>query len=156
MRLISLLDLVFEGDDETSLVANLRNVDKATWNAVPQGGGRTIAQIASRAGLAPWVYADFAFGAGGQTWGPAVADVVAAARSMAQSSGCARATAASSRRSQLSMMAFSMNYAPFVGVSPPPLRKLVAALVSHASYHAGEINHARSLIRGTDRWDYFA
>jgi hypothetical protein len=52
------------------------------------------------------------------------------------------------------MMAFPMNYAPLVG-PPPPLRKLVAALVSHASYHAGEINHARSLIRGTDRWDYF-
>jgi uncharacterized damage-inducible protein DinB len=33
-----------------------------------------------------------------------------------------------------------------------PTRWIVAALVGHDFYHAGEINHVRSLLSGEDRW----
>ncbi|HJM88649.1 MAG TPA: DinB family protein [Dehalococcoidia bacterium] len=156
-ELVSLLDLAFDGDDETSLMANLRNVDEATWNTVPQGGGRTIAEIAAHAGLAPWVYADFAFGAGGPTWDSAVAEVVAAARSMEQTVEWMREGHSRFVAEVAALDDGDLDESrPAHWGEQQPLRKLVAVLVSHASYHAGEINHARSLIRGTDRWDYFA
>jgi hypothetical protein len=31
-------------------------------------------------------------------------------------------------------------------------RWIVAAMVTHDAYHAGEINHIRSLLQGDDRW----
>ena len=33
-------------------------------------------------------------------------------------------------------------------------RWIIATLISHDSYHAGEINHLRSLLSGDDRWNY--
>ncbi|MDP6605644.1 MAG: hypothetical protein QF664_05235 [Dehalococcoidia bacterium] len=39
---------------------------------------------------------------------------------------------------------------------PRPLRDIVTILLAHAPYHAGEINHARSLLQGTDRWNFYA
>ena len=35
-----------------------------------------------------------------------------------------------------------------------PTRWLIAALITHDAYHAGEINHLRSLMSGDDRWMY--
>jgi hypothetical protein len=33
-------------------------------------------------------------------------------------------------------------------------RWIIAAMVTHDAYHAGEINHLRSLLQGDDRWRY--
>ena len=35
-----------------------------------------------------------------------------------------------------------------------PTRWIVAAMVTHDAYHAGEINHLRSLLAGDDRWRF--
>ena len=35
-----------------------------------------------------------------------------------------------------------------------PTRWIVAAMITHDAYHAGEINHLRSLLDGDDRWRY--
>jgi hypothetical protein len=35
-----------------------------------------------------------------------------------------------------------------------PTRWIVAAMITHDAYHAGEINHVRSLLDGDDRWRY--
>jgi len=37
---------------------------------------------------------------------------------------------------------------------PRPTRWIVAAMVTHDVYHAGEINHLRSLLGPDDRWRY--
>ena len=31
---------------------------------------------------------------------------------------------------------------------------LLAIMIAHDFYHAGEINHLRALLQGTDRWPY--
>jgi hypothetical protein len=31
-------------------------------------------------------------------------------------------------------------------------RWIITAMIQHDLYHAGEINHLRALIQGTDRW----
>ena len=35
-----------------------------------------------------------------------------------------------------------------------PTRKILRILIAHDLYHAGEINHIRALLQGTDRWPY--
>ncbi len=155
-QLVSLLDLAFDGDREHSLIANLRNVDEATWTALPEGGGRTIAEIAQHAGLAPWVYGHFAFGEGTRPWNEWEAEAEAALRSMAETVDWMRE---GHRRFVESVAALDDGDLD----EPRPvhwgelrlLRDTIAIMLAHAPYHAGEINHARSLIQGTDRWGYY-
>jgi hypothetical protein len=35
-----------------------------------------------------------------------------------------------------------------------PTRVIIRILIAHDFYHAGEINHLRALLNGTDRWPY--
>jgi len=35
-----------------------------------------------------------------------------------------------------------------------PTLWILAAMITHDAYHAGEINHRRSLVDGDDRWRY--
>jgi hypothetical protein len=35
-----------------------------------------------------------------------------------------------------------------------PTRWILAMLITHDAYHAGEINHLRSLLSGDDRWNF--
>ena len=35
-----------------------------------------------------------------------------------------------------------------------PTRVIIRIMIAHDLYHAGEINHMRALIQGTDRWPY--
>ena len=35
-----------------------------------------------------------------------------------------------------------------------PTRWILAAMITHDAYHAGEINHIRSLFAGDDRWRF--
>ncbi|HTG42662.1 MAG TPA: DUF664 domain-containing protein, partial [Methylomirabilota bacterium] len=35
-----------------------------------------------------------------------------------------------------------------------PTRWIIATMITHDAYHAGEINHIRSLLDGDDRWRF--
>jgi hypothetical protein len=35
-----------------------------------------------------------------------------------------------------------------------PTRAIIRIMVAHDFYHAGEVNHLRALLQGTDRWPY--
>jgi hypothetical protein len=35
-----------------------------------------------------------------------------------------------------------------------PTRWIIAAMITHDAYHAGEINHLRSMLGDDDRWRY--
>ena len=35
-----------------------------------------------------------------------------------------------------------------------PTRTIIRIMIAHDLYHAGEINHLRTLLQGTDRWAY--
>ncbi|HEY8171660.1 MAG TPA: hypothetical protein VIH21_01120, partial [Dehalococcoidia bacterium] len=67
-QLIILLDHAFEGDEEHSLLANLRNVGPQEWrNRVPNAE-RTIRAIASHAGVAKYLYGNHLFGDASKTY----------------------------------------------------------------------------------------
>jgi DinB superfamily len=146
--------LAFDGDIHHSLIANLRGVEARHWRALPQGGGRTIAEIAYHVGWARVAYFAAAFGpaplrmddpaiTGHQADGPTEALAWLESGYDAWSKAIAATEDAELGRPRLS---------PFDG--PVETRLLAGRLIAHDYYHAGEINHLRALLQGDDRWPW--
>jgi uncharacterized damage-inducible protein DinB len=153
-----LIEDAFEGDLTQSLLSNLANVREEDWVTLPQGGGRAIAEILEHVGWCKWMYEDYAFGtaslhgdqpplipAGGfksrpydelLTWlKEGHYKWLASVRSLQED--------AELERDRLT------NWGEWMKT-----RTIIRIMIGHDYYHAGEINHLRSLLQGNDRWEY--
>ncbi|MDF2735379.1 MAG: hypothetical protein K0S97_2002 [Chloroflexota bacterium] len=159
--LLYLLDEAFRGrgieesDESQALLPNLATVPQAAWRALPAGASRSIEAIVVHVGACKIMYDDYAFGGGTLQWGTpevepwpegqAPTDEVlpwlegAHARLVEHVSALADDTELDRPR-------------PANWGEEPSTRWLIAAMVTHDAYHAGEINHIRSLLDGDDRW----
>ena len=159
--LLYLLDEAFRGrgiegsDESQALLTNLATVPDDAWRALPDGAARSIEAIAVHVGACKIMYDDYGFGEGTLQWGtPEVEpwpdgeaprdDVVpwleqAHARLVAHVDALADDAELDRPR--------RANWG-----EDRPTRWLIAAMVTHDAYHAGEINHLRSLLHGDDRW----
>jgi len=155
-EILYLLDQAFDGDDEHSLLANLRNVRPHDWTWRPPGGSRSIRAIVRHAGWAKYMYNDHAFGPGALSWDdlPRIAadldgqrDPVAAYRHwLVEGQRLLRDSIAALTDADL----------------PEPqrthwgelmeTRRIIAVMIEHDLYHAGEINHIRALSQSDDTW----
>jgi hypothetical protein len=154
--LARLVDDAYQNERMHSLLANLRALEEADWMAVPPRGNRCIAEIVEHAGWCKWMYEDYAFGSG----------ILAGDRPPLVPSGGARARPRAElltwmdeghRRWLASIRALPddaeldrlrlANWGDRL-----PTRTLIQILIAHDFYHAGEINHLRALVQGTDRW----
>jgi len=156
-QLAYLLDESFDRNDEHSLLANLRTVSSAAWAAVPPEGGRSIRDIADHAGVAIRLYADHLFGAATLDYlsvhktSPGRADpatIPALVDWIREGHRVLRTGLASLRDADLSRPARSH------WGEPAETRWLVGVIIQHNTYHAGEINHLRSMLQGDDRWPW--
>ena len=148
----------FEGDPDNSLLANLRNVSDEEWTALPAGAGRSIADILEHVGWSKWMYEDYAFGNGIMRGDqpPLVPANNERARPRNElmewlTEGHQRWLAsvrALSDDSELERERLT-NWGDKL-----PTRVLIRILIAHDIYHAGEINHIRVLLQGTDKWPY--
>ena len=148
----------FEGDPDHSLLANLRNVSDEDWTALLPAAGRSIADILEHVGWSKWMYEDYAFGPGTMRGDqpPLVPANSARARPRAElmdwlTEGHRRWLAsvrALSDDSELERERLA-NWGDKL-----PTRVLIRILIAHDIYHAGEINHIRVLLQGTDKWPY--
>lgn len=154
--MLYLLDEAWEGDDEHSLMANLRSVTPDVWAECPAGGNRSIRAIFRHAGWAKYMYQDHGFGPATLRWdderlyardAEAAADPIAAHVTWA---GLGHALLRNSiaalddgdlRRERKAHWGEMME-----------TRKLIAVLIEHDLYHAGEINHIRAILQRTDWW----
>jgi len=153
-----LIEDAFSGDLSQSLLVNLENLHPSDWTALPLGGGRSIADILEHVGWAKWMYEDYAFGTaslrGDQP--PLVPPGGARSRPPDElmtwlkdghqkwlASVRALADDAELERERLT------NWGEML-----PTRTIIRIMIGHDYYHAGEINHLRSLLQGNDRWDY--
>ena len=59
-QLLRLMNDGFEGGD-FSLLANLGSVDEASWEALPEGGHRSIRELTAHVGMFKFMYANHAF-----------------------------------------------------------------------------------------------
>ena len=157
-----LLDEAFRGpgteasNESQTLLPNLLSVPEAWWRAQPAGATRTIEAIAGHVGACKIMYDDYAFGTASLRFatpevepyasGGAPADIVkwletAQARLVGH-------VAVLGDDADLDVLR------PTNWGEQRPTRWIIAAMITHDAYHAGEINHVRSLLDGDDRWRF--
>ncbi len=151
--LLYLLDAGFDGNDEHSLIGNLATVRPEDWDWRPEGSGRSIKDIAIHAGAAKYVYESYAFGDGSIAWTASLRDAYARVGTLDQCRGWLREGQARLRASIALLSDADLDAErPVHYGGQETARFLVATMIQHDLYHAGEINHLRSLRQGTDYW----
>ena len=148
----------FDGDPDQSLIANLRDISDKDWNALLPEAGRSIADILEHVGWAKWMYEDYAFGPG--TMHGDQPPLIPANNVRARP------------RQELMEWLMEGHHRWLTSVRALtddteldrerltnwgkrlPTRVLIRILIGHDFYHAGEINHIRVLLQGTDKWPY--
>jgi len=155
-----LLEEAFEGrgieesNESQALLTNLGTVDEATWRAKPPGATRTIESMVLHVGSCKVMYDDYAFGPGTRQWDqPDVQPWQEGSAPMAEAIDWLR-------RMHRSFVEHVGNLTDDDLESPRmtnwgelrPTRWIVAAMITHDAYHAGEINHLRSMLGTDDRW----
>jgi uncharacterized damage-inducible protein DinB len=161
--MLYLLDEAFRGvgieqsNESQALMPNLRSVPDDAWHRLPPGAARSIESIAIHVGACKIMYANYAFGDGSLEFAtPAVEPWAEGESEMADVlpwlEGAQQAlvdhVAALADDLQLDVPR------PANWGELRPTRWLIAALITHDAYHAGEINHLRSLMGGDDRWRF--
>ncbi len=141
-----------------SLLANLKTVTEDVWDVVPPRGGRSIARMVEHLAWCKWMYEDYAFGPGTLKGDrpPMMPEAGAPPRSRSE---LLEWLDAGHRRWLASVQALSddgeldrprlANWGALL-----PTRTLIEIMIGHDLYHAGEINHLRALLQGTDHWQY--
>jgi uncharacterized damage-inducible protein DinB len=146
-----------ESSESQALLPNLATVTPDAWRALPTGAARSIESIALHVGACKVMYDDYAFGPGTlrfatpevEPWteGSAPqADVVAWLEGAHARLAGHVADLASDGELEAPRMT---NWGEL-----RPTRWIVAAMITHDAYHAGEINHLRSILGTDDRWRF--
>lgn len=153
-----LIEEAFEGDPSHSLLANLRDLREDDWATLPPGANRSIAEVLEHVGWSKWMYEDYAFGPASMRGDepPLVPTDGASARPHREllewlTEGHQKWLASVrglSDDSELDRERLT-NWGDRL-----PTRDIIRIMIAHDFYHAGEINHIRALLQGTDRWPY--
>lgn len=156
--LARLIEEAFEGDPSHSLLANLKDLREEDWTATPPGINRSIADILEHVGWSKWMYEDYAFGAASMRGDQPPLIPEGGARARPHEELLAWLTDGHHRwlASVRALLDDSelykdrlTNWGEWL-----PTRDILRIMIAHDFYHAGEINHLRALLQGTDRWPY--
>jgi uncharacterized damage-inducible protein DinB len=146
-----------ESNESQALLPNLATVPPDHWHALPVGAARSINDIVGHVGACKIMYDDYAFGAGTLQFGTAEVEPFADGGGSADEvvGWLTRAhgrlvddVAALADDGELDKRRLT-NWG-----EQRPTRWIVASMITHDAYHAGEINHLRSLLDGDDRWRF--
>ena len=159
-ELLHLLDEAFAGtgieasNESQALMTNLATVDEPTWRVLPSGASRTIESIVLHVATCKVMYDDYAFGAGTLRWGePAVQPWAEGAAPMADAIDWLRLAHQRLVHHVATLTDDDLDAPRMTNWGEPrPTRWILAAMIGHDFYHAGEINHLRSLLGADDRW----
>jgi uncharacterized damage-inducible protein DinB len=143
-----------ESREAQSLIANLRDVDDDMWRARLPGSIRTIESIVLHVGSCKVMYRDHAFGSRSLTWeSPEVQPWADGQAPRAESLGWLEQAHAELMRSVTQLTDSELLEPRWANWGEQrETRWLLSTLLQHDTYHAGEINHIRSLLAGEDRW----
>ncbi len=158
-----LLDEAFRGagieasNESQALLPNLATVSPEAWRALPVGASRSIESIALHVGACKIMYDDYAFGPGTlrfatpevEPWAEGTAPqaevVTWLEAAQARLAGHVAGLASDAELDVLRLTNWGER---------KPTRWIVAAMITHDAYHAGEINHLRSILGTDDRWRF--
>ena len=158
--LLHLMEMAFgepgvEEDESQALLPNLATVPEAAWRALPAGAARSIESIVLHVGSCKVMYADYAFRDGTlawdqpevQPWSEGAAPMADALRWLIDVHGQlvahVRGLADDAELDRKRRTNWGEEWRT---------RSIVGAMITHDAYHAGEINHLRSLLGTDDRW----
>jgi hypothetical protein len=161
-ELVYLLNEAFSGrgieetNESQSLLMNLASVDEAYWNTPPPGGIRTIESIALHVGTCKVMYDEYAFGPGKLRWDdPNLQPWPEGQAPMSETISWLETVhhrlvehVAALGDEDLGLKR-SANWGEM-----RETRWLISVLIQHDTYHAGEINHVRSLLTANDKWKW--
>ena len=145
-----------ESNESQALLPNLATVTPDQWRALVPAAARSIADIANHVGACKIMYDNYAFDRG--TLQFATPEVEPFATEGSQEQVVAWLEGAHAR-----LAGHVADLADDAELDVPrmtnwgefrPTRWIVAAMITHDAYHAGEINHVRSLLDGDDRWRF--
>ena len=160
--LLGLMDEAFSGagieesNESQALLSNLATVTADQWRGLPAGAARSIADIANHVGACKIMYDDYAFGPGTLQFATPEVEPF-------QSQGSREDVVAWLEGAHARLAGHVAALADDAELDRPrmtnwgelrPTRWIVAAMITHDAYHAGEINHVRSLLDGDDRWRF--
>ena len=156
-----LLDEAFEGrgieesNESQALLTNLATVDETAWRAMPPGATRSIESMVLHVGACKIMYGDYAFGPGTKQWGTSEVEGPweLGRAPMAGAIEWLRGTHRSFVQHVAALTDDDLDKPRMTNWGEQrPTRWIVAAIIGHDFYHAGEINHLRSLLGSDDRW----
>ncbi|HEX5166897.1 MAG TPA: DinB family protein [Thermomicrobiales bacterium] len=154
-QLLYLLDEAFTGNDWHSLLGNLRDITDDEWCWTPPRGSRSLRDMVEHIGSCKIMYEDYAFGDASLGWEDPVVTGGVALESVA--------TALAWLREAHERLRYRVSRLDDVDLDQRRLtnwgeqretRWIIAVMIQHDLYHAGEINHLRALYRGDDRWEH--
>ncbi len=151
-----LLDDAFMGPDWHSLLSNLNTVAPEDWTWTPPGGERSIRDIVRHLGSGKLVAHNQAFGDGTLTWDDPRLDGDAATVDIPSAIAWLR-MGHERLRGGVAALAGDAELLRPRRTNWGELREtrwvIVVTMIQHDLYHAGEINHLRSLHQGADQWE---
>lgn len=161
--LLYLLDEAFRGpgieqsNESQALLPNLRSVPDSAWHTIPEGLSRSIEAIAVHVGACKIMYADYAFGSASlrfgtpevEPWRAGEAEMAEVLPWLAGAHDTLVARVANLTDDEELARDRVTNWG-----ERRPTRWIVATMITHDAYHAGEINHLRSLQGDDDRWRF--
>jgi uncharacterized damage-inducible protein DinB len=146
-----------DSDESQAFVPNLASVPDEVWRALPAGAVRTVESIALHVGACKIMYDDHAFGSASLRFAtPAVEPFTEGAAPRAEVVDWinrAHDRLAGHVATLIDDAELDRDRMTNWG-EPRPTRWIVAAMITHDAYHAGEINHLRSILGTDDRWRY--
>jgi hypothetical protein len=164
-QLLYLMDMAFDEGQWHSLLGNLRSVTADDWLWTPPGGARTIRLLTAHVAACKYVYDNHAFGDAAMSWNdpagdlgygmedlqsesvldnePSIADVVAW---LSEGHRRLREHVAALNDEEL-LRPRRTNKDEM-----KETRWIIAVMIEHDLYHAGEINHIRALRQRNDGW----
>jgi uncharacterized damage-inducible protein DinB len=153
-----LIEQAFEDDPSHSLLANLTDLHEEDWTATPTGSHRSIADILEHVGWSKWMYEDYAFGSASLRGDQPPLIPSGEARSRPHAELLVWLTEGHQRwltsvRALVDDTELDKDRLTNWG-ERLPTRDIIRIMIAHDFYHAGEINHIRALLQGTDRWPY--
>jgi uncharacterized damage-inducible protein DinB len=150
-----LLDEAFQGMQWHSLLGNPRPLGSEDWLWIPPGGNRSIRDIVEHIGDTKLMYENHAFGGGQLTW-----DRLSSKNQFATN---APSSAIDWLKSCQDRLVASVSALDDDELTRPRManwgelketRWIIAVMIERDLYHAGEINHIRSLRHESDRWQF--
>ena len=147
-----LLDEAFDGPAWHSLLGNLQPLIPEDWTRIPAGGERSIRDIVQHVGSSKFMYHNHAFGDATLTWDAPLAD---GGDALATRDSAIKWLREGHQRLRQSIAALDdadwLHPRMTAWGELKETRWIIAVTIQHDLYHAGEINHIRSLLQQHDQ-----